>query len=339
MKKYTFMSFICSIVLLYLFAVPVHSQTKTIKMKFANIFPPPHKCSIIWGQWCKDVEKRTNGRIKIDYLPGGTLVPAAEAYEATVRGITDIAWCSQQWNAGRFPLTEVMYLPLGATTATQGCYMINEWYKKFKPKEYDDTKVLHQGNAPPGAFLTTKVINSIHDLKGMKIRAAGDTAKIAAAMGAVPVSVPVADIYEGLKRGVVDGVIFPPEALKGWRWGDVIRCLQDNSGIRYVSANCVVMNEKKWASLPSDIQAIIEELNEEYIQKAGAVWDRIQTEGIAFGISKGMKVVKISEEEAELTRQKLKPLLDDYVKRMAKLGLPGEESLKFCQDYIKNNPQ
>jgi TRAP-type C4-dicarboxylate transport system substrate-binding protein len=186
--------------------------------------------------------------------------------------------------------------------------------------------------------MTLKPLPSINDLKNLKIRAAGDTAKIVTAMGAIAVSVPMGDIYEGLQRGVVEGVIFPAEALKGWRFGDLIRGLQDNDGLGYPSAQCLVMNKGKWNSLPADIQKIFEKVSEEYIEKQGRLWDETTKEGIEFGVSKGMKVFKISPEEVAITREKMKPVLADYVKRMKDKGLPGEESLKFLQDFIKSHP-
>ena len=97
--------------------LPVPSQAKTIKLKYADFFPPVHKTSVTSKEWCMEVEKRTNGRVKITYLPGGTLVPAPQAYEAAVRGIADISMTVPAWAAGRFPLSEVLELPLGYTNA------------------------------------------------------------------------------------------------------------------------------------------------------------------------------------------------------------------------------
>lgn len=311
---------------------------KVIKLKYANFFPPVHKQSVLAEQWCKEVEKRTNGRVQIMYLPGGTLVPPNQAYEAAVRSIADIAMSVQQWTAGRFPLTGVLYLPLGVKSGYQATKLINAWYQKFKPKEYDDVKVLYQHAAGSGVFLTLKPIGSIENLKGMKIRAAGETMKVAAAMGSVPVSVPVSDLYDGLKRGVIEGLLFPPECLKGWRLADLIRGMQDNPGIGYASTLVIVMNKKKWNSFPPDIQKIIEQINEEWIEKTGKTWEAADIEGIEYGISKGLKVAKISAEEVTATKKKMKPLFDAYLKNMKEKGLPGEECLKFCQDWLNANP-
>jgi TRAP-type C4-dicarboxylate transport system substrate-binding protein len=318
--------------------LPVPSQAKTIKLKYADFFPPVHKTSVTSKEWCMEVEKRTNGRVKITYLPGGTLVPAPQAYEAAVRGIADISMTVPAWAAGRFPLSEVLELPLGYTNAIHASGLANAFYKKFRPKEYDDVKVFYHWAVGPGYFMTVKPVRSIEGLKHLKIRAGGNQSKIAAAMGAAPVSVPISDIYEGLRRGVIDGILFYPESLKGWRFGDSIRWLRDNPALGFTGVGVIVMNKEKWNSLPPDIQKIIDQINEEWMVKQGKVWEELRTEGMAYGVSKGMTVFKISPEEIEITKEKMKPILNEYVKNMKEKGLPGAEALKFCQDYLKAHP-
>lgn len=341
MKRYGFGMFVLSFAAFCLFVIAGagHAQDKVIKLRYANFFPPMHKMAVMGHEWCKEVEKRTNGRVKITYHPGGELASTAQAYEAAVKDIADISMITQQASAGRFPLTQVMYLPIGSTSARQATKLINAWFDKFKPKEYNDTKVLYLYATGPGNFATLKPINSINDLKGLKIRSAGgDAAKIISAMGAVTVSVPLADSYEGLQRGLIQGSVLPVESLKGWKFGDFLKGLQINDALGDPSAMGVVMNKKKWNSLPPDIQKTIEQVNKEWVEKTGPAWDQMDREGIEYGVSKGMKVVKISKEEQAITARKLKHLPDEYVANMKKLGLPGEESLKFVLAFIKANP-
>jgi TRAP-type C4-dicarboxylate transport system substrate-binding protein len=317
---------------------PVRPDEKTVKLRYATFFPPMSGLAGVGDQWCKEVEKRSNGKVKISFHPGGSLAPANQSYEAAVRGITDITLTATQWTAGRFPMSELIHLPLGVKTSVQATRMMNAWYEKFKPKEFDDVKILYLFASGPSHFMTIKPLPSINDLKGMKIRAAGDTSKIVSAMGAVPVSVPIADAYEAYQRGICEGVFLSAETLKAFRWGDLLHGLQMNDGIGAVNALCVVMNKKKWSSLPPDIQKILSEVGHEWIERTGHAWDDIDREGIQYAESKGMKVVKISKEEEAITAEKLKPLLDDFVTRMKSQGLPGEESLKFALDYIKAHP-
>ena len=339
MKRCVVMCLMVLVVVFCVLAVSGPAQSdEVIKLKYANFFPPMHKMSAMADEWCKEVEKRTNGRVKINYLPGGTLIPAAQAYEGAVKGIADISMMTQQYNAGRFPLTEIMYGPIRSTSARQASALITAWFEKFKPKEYDDVKVLYLYCGGPGNFATMKPINSIKDLKGLKIRGAGDTAKIISAMGGVAVSIPLSDSYEGFQRGVIQGSVLPVESLKGWKFGDLLKGLQVNPAIGNPSALGVVMNKAKWNSLPPDIQKIIEQVNKEWIEKTGAAWDQTDKEGVEYAVSKGAKVVTISKEEQAQTAQKLQPILDEYVANMKKLGLPGEESLKFVVDFVKTHP-
>jgi len=315
------------------------AEEKVIRLKFASYLPPMHKGALVIEEaWCKEVEKRTNGRVKVTYFPGGTLIPAAQTYEGVVKGIADIALASPSWNSGRFPLAEVLALPLGFKNAVQSTGLANAWYKKFNPKEFDDTKMLWLSAMGPGVFLTKKPVDSITGLQGLKIRAGGNEARIVSAMDAVPVSVPMSDIYEGLQRGLIEGILFYPEALKGWKYGDNIRGLQENRATSFAGLTVIVMNKQKWNSLPPDIQKIIDKINDEWAIKQGELWMELDKEGREYGVSKGMKIVNISNEEENKTAQKMKPLFKAYVESMKAKGLPGDESLKFCLDFVKTHP-
>jgi len=326
----------CMVCLVLSMAVPAQSQE--IKLRFSTFSPPMSALAGIAEQFCKEIEKRSNGRVKISFHPGGTLVPANQSYEGTVRGITDICLTAQQWTAGRFPLTEGAALPLGVKNASQGTRMMNAWFKKFKPKEYDDVKVLYHFASGPSHFFTVKPINSIKDLKGMKIRAAGETSKIVSEMGAVPVSIPISDAYDAFQKGVAQGVLLAFEAQKAFRWGEVLHGCQWNDGIGSISTLLVIMNKKKWDSLPPDIQKIVEQVSEEWIEKTGKGWDEIDRDAMEWSKSKGQKVTVVSKEEQTMTTKMMQPLLDEHIANMKKLGLPGEESLKFLQDWLKKNP-
>ncbi|MBP1733701.1 MAG: TRAP-type C4-dicarboxylate transport system, periplasmic component, partial [Deltaproteobacteria bacterium] len=66
------------------------SAADVIRLKYANFSPPTHGLSVLSDQWCKELEKRTNGRVKVAYFPAGTLVSANQTYDGVVKGIVDI---------------------------------------------------------------------------------------------------------------------------------------------------------------------------------------------------------------------------------------------------------
>jgi TRAP-type C4-dicarboxylate transport system substrate-binding protein len=322
----------------FILAASVRAQEKVIRFKYANFIPPAHKNAVLSEQYCKEMEKRTNGRVRITHFGGGTLVSAPQIYDSTVKGICDIGHSIQAYTTGRFPLTEVIDLPLGYKSGIQATRLINAFYKKFKPREYDDTHILYMHAHGPGYFHTKKIIASLDEVKGMRIKSTGMSAKIVSAIGGVPVTMPIPETYDALQRGLADGVLLNNDVLKSLRFGDFCKCTVLNSGIAYTVSFFVTMNKDKWNSLPPDIQKIFEQVSQEYAEKMGHAWDDADREAEEWVRQTGEhKFVKASKEEIAKAREKMNPLLNDYVQRMKAKNLPGEEALKFCLDWLKAN--
>ena len=70
---------------------PFKAYGEEIKLRYSLIWPPVHPIAKLAGEWAKDVEKATQGRIKITLFPGNTLTPPMQAYDNTVKGVVDIA--------------------------------------------------------------------------------------------------------------------------------------------------------------------------------------------------------------------------------------------------------
>jgi TRAP-type C4-dicarboxylate transport system substrate-binding protein len=286
-------------------------------------------------EWGKEIEKRTNGRVKVTMFAGGTLTPGDKCYDGVVKGLSHVGLSVFGYTSGKFPLTEVIDLPLGYKSGLAATRLINEYYKKFKPKEFDEVKVMYLHANGPNLVNTKKPVNKLEDLKGMKIRASGTVSKITQALGATPVAMPMPDTYDALSRGVVDGVICPIEAMEGWRLGEVVKYTTQGTGVANSLAMFVVMNKEKWNSIPPDIQQIIEKINEEWIDREGKVWDEIDKSGREFASQRGHKIITLAADEAPRWVKAVRPLLDDYVKSMKAKGLPGDDALKFCEERLK----
>jgi TRAP-type C4-dicarboxylate transport system substrate-binding protein len=161
------------------------------------------------------------------------------------------------------------------------------------------------------------------------------SAKIVTALGGVPVAMPMPETYDSLRRGVVDGTVNPQEALQGFKFGEVVKFTTEDWGASYSTGFFIVMNKDKWNALPADIQKIIEKVNVEWMEKTGRLWDQIEKEGKDFSLKLGNQFISLSTEENERWAKAVRPILDDYVKRMKEKGLPGEEALEFCLDTLK----
>jgi TRAP-type C4-dicarboxylate transport system substrate-binding protein len=333
MKKILFLSLAVLLMSLCLHSSFVHAQ---VSLKLANFFPPEQRISVAMDQWCQEVEKRTEGRVKVTQFAGGTLTPPTQTFISVTRGVADIGLSFCSYTMGRFPLFEVIDLPLGYRSAYWATKLANEFYRKFKPKEFDDVKALFFTTSSPHMLFAKKPIRNLKDMKGLKIRSTGTSAKVVQALGGAPVAMPMSDAYDALSKGVSQGIICPYEAMRGFRLAEVV----DHSaeyGSAYVNANYIVMNKDKWNAIAPNDQKAIEEINDEWIEKMGKLWDELDKDGKDYFVQMGGKTFQISKEENERWAAKLRPLLDEYVTTMKAKGLPADEALKFCEDYLMSH--
>ncbi|MBI5439858.1 MAG: hypothetical protein HY900_01465 [Deltaproteobacteria bacterium] len=120
-----------------------------MSLEFISSMAATDKVTLFLQDWAKEAEKRTNGAVTIAVHPVGTIVPPPQAYDAVVKGIADAAWAPLAFNPGRFPLSELLDLPLGLTNNKLSSDMANAYFKKFQPKELGDVKVLTFAMSPP----------------------------------------------------------------------------------------------------------------------------------------------------------------------------------------------
>jgi len=316
----------------------VQAQQKTLTLNYSNMQPPNHKISLSAEEWCREIEKRTKGAVKITMFHGGTLTPGTQAYDGVVKGLSDIALSVFSYHRGRFPLTEFSDLPLGLKSCVTAGHLFNEYYARFKPKELEDTKLMYM-HANPGSILHTvkKPVTKLDELKGLKIRVTPLGTKTVQALGAAAVAMPMGDTYDALSKNVVDGGFVPCEALEGWKLGEVVKFTTESWPVAFTSAWYVVMNKDKWNAISPENQKIIEKINAEWIDKMGRVWDEIDESGKAFSLKLGNKFVPLAQGEGERWVNAVQPVLADYVKMTKEKGLPGDQVLKFAQDYVRQH--
>jgi TRAP-type C4-dicarboxylate transport system substrate-binding protein len=327
-----------SMVAFMIMVFPFNAQAQEIKLRYSVIWPQMHPMTKLMVEWGQDVEKATQGRIKTTMFASNTLAPPMQAYDATVKGIVDVCGNLLAYSPGRLPLSEVLQQPLGYKNGYQATKLANAYYKKFKPKEFDDVQVMYLHGAAPGFFMTKKPIQSTADIKGLRFKANAENADIVKNLGAAPVTMPVSETYEALSRGVVDGTLFPIEALQGFKIGEVVKTVLEDYGMSYMTSMYVVMNKKRWNSISPADQKAIEQINEEYNEKIGKLWVVLDNKAKEFALGKGVTFVSVSKKEEAATAEKMKPIWDAYVNMAKSKGLPGDEALKFCQDYLKSHP-
>ncbi len=301
---------------------------------YSNFFPPTHIQSQLAEAWIKEVEKRTNGEISINYFPASTLTKAPQTYDGVVQGIADIGMTVLAYSRGRFPVAAAIDLPMGYSSGVQATNIANGVLEKFDPEEFKDTELMFLHAHGPGLLHTRdKAVHTLDDLNGLKIRSTGTSGRLVAALGASPVGKSMGETYQMLQKGVVDGSMHPMETNKGWKVGEVVDYMTQNFSTAYTTTFAVFMNKSKWNSLTADQQKTIQEINAEFALKHGQAWDESDEEGLAFFKSKGGEVISQSDAEAKKWAKQAKSVVDEYIKSVAEKGIDG----KAVVDYIKAN--
>lgn len=303
-------------------------------LTYSIFFPPTHAQSKAAESWAKEIEKRSAGKIKISVFPGGTLTPADQCYDGVVKGISDIGMSAFAYTRGRFPVMEVLDLPLGYPNGRVATRVANDFYQTMKPKALENVKVLYLHAHGPGLLHTKKPVKTLEDLKGMKIRSTGFSAKVVSALGGVPVAMPQGETYEALSKGIADGTIGPIEVLKGWKQGEVIKSTTDCFDVGYTTAFFVVMNLKKWNALPPDVRKVFDDVSREWIDVHGKAWDEADKEGRTFTKSLGNQVITLPTQESARWKKAVRPTIEEYIKDAEKKGVPGRKSVKEADSLI-----
>jgi len=139
-----------------------------------------------------------------------------------------------------------------------------------------------------------------------------------------------------LQKGVVDGGVFPFEADKGWKLGEVTDYITAAFDAAYTTSFFVVMNKDKWNALPADIQKIIEKINAEWIVKHGEAWDSSDMVGIRYFLNQGGQIIGIDKKESKRWKKAVAPIISDYTETLNKKGFNGKEIVDFTSNTLNS---
>ena len=297
-----------------------------IKLKFANYFPPTHMNSVMMGKFCDELNKKLAGKVELTQYTGSTLLSAPKIAAGVSTGIADIGLSNLAYTRGRFPVMEIMELPLGFPSAWIAGHVANDFYNKFKPKDFDAYHVLMLSTSPINVIQTlNKPVKTLEELKGLKLRGTGRLGDIVKALGATPIPIETPDLYDSLKRGVIEGALLPLETLKGFKTGEVQKYV--TASWKVGSAYCfyVLMNKQKWDSLPSDVKKVINEFSKEFTERWTVEWNKIDIEGWEYFTKQGGQILPISDAEAARWIKATQPVIDDYKKDLISKGYKANE--------------
>jgi TRAP-type mannitol/chloroaromatic compound transport system substrate-binding protein len=237
-----------------------------IVLKGQSTHPASANFHLIFKLWAETVEKMSAGRLKIETLPAGAIVPAFEVFDATSKGVLDVGMAPFGYIQGRNTATIPMsHGPLFGMDGNDyfawyydggGMKLLEEFYKDVLKLNVVGFPV--PTDYPQGLGWFKKEIKGLADLKGMKYRIYGIGAETYGRLGASIVTLPGGEIVPALERGVIEGA----------EW---INCLEDMKlGLHKIAKHYytpgmhepvtggqVIINNEVWKKLTPDLREMV----------------------------------------------------------------------------------
>jgi TRAP-type C4-dicarboxylate transport system substrate-binding protein len=292
-----------------------------------DITRPLHK-------WSEDMNKATNGKWQIKLHYGSVLSPAKSNLDGLKAGLFEAMQICAAYIPGKLPLHTVhelpFFLPKDAEKINQMMWALWKHPALLKELGKWNAVPLIPAALPQYGLMTNKPVHNVKDLDGLRIRIAGEMARIVSQFGAVPAMMPGPDIYEAMERGTIDAVTLP--------WAFAFGAFKINEVSKYAIINFApgsmccpfFANKTAWDSLPDAFK----KLHLDWIKDAPKIWANEYKKGDDKWIQiykKQMEFIEFPSEEHAKLAEKADTAYKDWVKRMEKKGLPGKEVF----DYYK----
>ena len=314
-----------------------------IELKASTFVPPTHWFfADILQSWAAEIARRTGDKATLRLFAGNSpFGNVANQADQVAAGVTDIALGLNGVPRGRLPRTLIMELPLvapGSTAATRTLWSMRE---SHLADDYKGFKLLGLNcSSGIGFFTREKKIEKIDDLKGLRIRA--PSSQIQAALqhlGAVPVTMGPAQIYESLDKRTLDGIAMVYDGLVGFRLEGLVKYFYPAE--MFVTCFHIVMNQAKYEALPADVKnAIDATTGDAWTAAFPKGWDKSEQVSGAAARAKGVVEAPVAAGLRARWREQFKPVIDQQLAELEKQGVANaraihEEMLKRSADFAR----
>lgn len=309
------------------------ASAEEVTLRVADHYPAGSpSADMTAGHFMREVEQRTDGRVKFEYFPTEQLGRAGDMLTLTTTGVTDIGFAAPAYVSDTLPLGGVVELPgtfQHPCEGTRAFYdMATEGILLETEYQPNDIRVLIALALPPYQVLSNNAFSGLPDLAGQRLRTGGGAQDVSVEqIGAVPVRMAGPDIYESLQRGTLDGVVFPLPSIEQYSLEEILA--YSTIGMNFGSfMSSYVISERRWNELPSDVQEIMLEVGEETSMMACEQMANDIEPAIERLTAAGIEFVDFSEEDRARIAELLEPVGEAWAEQMNQRGLPGTEVLE-----------
>lgn len=308
------------------------AQAQQVTIKFSHFLASNsnfHKG--VAEPWCAAIEKDSGGKMKCQLYPalqlGGTPPQLADQVK---NGVADVVWTSPSYSTGRFPRTEALELPFTLPRSSLGGSLAMwEFTQKHAMEDFKDFKVLSIWSGSSVVISTaSKPVIVPDDIKGLKLRSPSRYPSLfLQALGGVPVTMPPAQITEGISKGVIDGAMAPWEVLPAVKVDEVTKYHIEGPAKQpgfTQTPFALLMNKRKYESLTPELKAVLDKRSGlPLLERTAKVWDDGNEAARKAMLARGNKVLVIKEADYKAMQKTTAPVEADWIKQATAKGLDG----------------
>jgi TRAP-type mannitol/chloroaromatic compound transport system substrate-binding protein len=248
------------------FFVPDVSAQQKIRWKLQAPFPAGMAIFYAAKEFSKKTEEMSGGRLEIKAFPAGAVVPALKEFEAVTKGTLDAHCSASHYHTSLVGLAgDLFNLYPGGPNPTEfavWCYEaggLQLWQEMYDRRQYPVVALGPMGYSSAEMFgWFKKPIQSLDDFKGMKFRTAGIWGEILSGLGAAVVQTPGGEIFESMKRGVIDAFEYSTPGIDYSAGFHQLGAYMVGPGIHApMSGFELLVNKNSWEKLPADVKAIV----------------------------------------------------------------------------------
>jgi TRAP-type C4-dicarboxylate transport system substrate-binding protein len=315
---------------------PVSAQTNIL----VHIFAPATYPNNLGWEWLKEnVERDTEGRVTFEFTPGA-VAPPNRNWDHVANGIVDAAYIHSGFERNRLWLPEIGRLPGHNPSATaMGVASWRTHKKFFEPaNEFKGMKLLATYTYTGEQIYTIKKpVNTLADLKGLKLRSGHGLAKaVFSDLGVAPVPSLATEIFPMVSKGVVDGMTGSAALAAVLKVDQFLKY-----GVRFPGAFVSlvwtpILNQQKWDSISADDRAIMEKyIGEALTRNVSGRWDENNAKAIANMKANGVEIHDASPEFAAEVKKITAHHTEEWLEKAAKRGVDGKAALAYFNEQLQ----
>ena len=314
-------------------ALPAFAEE--IKLKFQSSDPAGNPTFVIEQEWAKSVTEASGGRLQIEMLPVDSVVKYNETHDAVGAGILGGHITATGYISGKDPAFALIGNTVGAWGSPYEMlrYVNYGGGKELMNELLNPYGIQFIGATSGGleAFVSTKPLNGVDDLKGLKLRAPeGLVQEVFAAAGAAPVNLPGSEVFTSLDKKVIDAAdytVFSANHAAGMH--DIAKH-PVYPGFHSMPLVEVSINKKTWDEMPDDLKKILEMSVSHLALDMTSQLFMKDLEAVADARAKGITIHDWSQDE----RAKFRGIAQEQWKKVAERGENAQKVFDSLTKYM-----